>query len=57
MYVTKVIERFGDINMVAESIDELCNKMDADGYTLVTYQFYANNENILLTFKDNKKSV
>lgn len=51
MYVTKIIERFGDFEMVAQSIDELCNKMDKDGYSLVTYQFCANNEKVMLTFK------
>ncbi len=38
MYVTKVMERIGNIEIVAQSIDDLCNKMDKDGYTLVTYQ-------------------
>ena len=33
MYVTKVIDRFGGIEMVAKSIDELCNQMDKDGYS------------------------
>ena len=42
MYLTKVIERFGDPEMVAQSIDDMCNKMDKEGYSLVTYQFYAN---------------
>lgn len=51
MYVTKIIERIGDIEMVAQSIDKLCNEMDKEGYTLVTYQFYANNERVMLTFK------
>jgi hypothetical protein len=51
MYVTKIIERFGDIERVAQSIDELCNKMDKEGYSLVTYQFCADNEKIMLTFK------
>lgn len=51
MYITKIIERTGDIEMVAQTIDELCNKMEQDGYSLVTYQFYANNEKIILTFK------
>ena len=55
MYVTKVIERFGNIEMVAEAIDELCNKMDKDGYVLVTYQFCANNEKVILTFKKEPK--
>ena len=55
MYVTKVIERFGNIEMVAEAIDELCNKMDKDGYALVTYQFCANNEKVILTFKKEPK--
>ncbi len=53
MYLTKVIERFGDAEMVAQSIDDICNKMDKDGYSLITYQFYANNEKIFLTFKKN----
>lgn len=58
MYITKIIERTGDIEMVAQSIDELCNKMEQDGYSLVTYQFYANNEKIILTFKKGlKKSL
>ena len=51
MYVTKIIERVGDVKMVAQSIDELCNNMDKEGYTLVTYQFYASNEKVMLTFK------
>ena len=55
MYITKIIERTGDIEMVAQSIDELCNKMEQDGYSLVTYQFYANNEKIILTFKKGLK--
>jgi len=38
MYITKIIERIGNLEIVAKSIDELCNKMDADGYSLVTYQ-------------------
>lgn len=53
MYITKVIERFGSSEMVGKSIDELCNKMDKDGYSLVTYQFCANDEKIMLTFKKN----
>ena len=51
MYVTKVIDRFGDIEMVAKSIDELCNQMDKDAYSLFTYQFCANDEKVILTFK------
>ena len=53
MYTTKIIERTGNIEMVAKSIDELCNKMYENGYSLVTYQFCANNEKIMLTFKKN----
>ena len=56
MYVTKVIDRFGGIEMVAKSIDELCNQMDKDGYSLVTYQFCANNEKGILTFKKGIKN-
>lgn len=55
MYLTKVIERIGDAEMVAKSIDEICNKMNEEGYLLVTYQFYANNEKIMLTFKKSLK--
>lgn len=55
MYVTKIIERFGDSAMIANSIDELCNKMFKEGYMLVTYQFYGSNEKILLTFKKEDK--
>ncbi len=51
MYLTKIIDRFGSGEMVTQAIDELCNKMEKDGYSLVTYQFYANNERIMLTFK------
>lgn len=51
MYLKKVIERIGDSEMVAQQIDELCNKMDKEQYSLVTYNFYANNEKIILTFK------
>lgn len=51
MYAAKVIERFDSTEMAARSIDELCNKMDKDGYEFVTYQFCADNENIMLTFK------
>ena len=51
MYVTKVIDRFGGIEMVAKSIDELCNQMDKDGYSLVTYQFCKKKEKVILTFK------
>ena len=51
MYITKIIERLGNIEMIAQSIDDMCNEMDKEGYLLVTYQFYANNEKILLTFK------
>lgn len=51
MYLTKIIDRFGSGEMVAQAIDELCNKMEKEGYSLVTYQFYANNEKIMLTFK------
>lgn len=51
MYLTKVIERIGDSEMIAKSIDEICNEMEKEGYSLVTYQFYANNEKILITFK------
>lgn len=58
MYVTKIIERMGNTKMVAQSIDDLCNEMDKDGYTLVTYQFCANNEKVMLTFKKGlKKSM
>jgi len=53
MYLTKVIERFGDPEMVAQSIDDMCNKMDKEGYSLVTYQFYDNDEKIIITFKLN----
>lgn len=55
MYITKIIERFGDSKMFAKSIDELCDKMYGEGYSLVTYQFYSNNEKMLLTFKEDKK--
>lgn len=53
MYITKLIEKFGSTEMVAQSIDEICNKMDKEGYTLITYQFCANNEKVMLTFKKN----
>ena len=53
MYVTKIIERFGNIEMVAQSIDDLCDKMYKDEYTLVTYQFCDNNEKLIVTFKKN----
>ena len=52
MYITKIIERFGSSEMVAKSIDELCNEMSKEGYSLVTYQFHPNNEMIFLTFKN-----
>ena len=55
MYITKIIEIFGDSKMFAKSIDELCNKMYKEGYSLVTYQFYGSNEKILLTFKKEDK--
>lgn len=55
MYITKIIEIFGDSKMFAKSIDELCNKMYKEGYSLVTYQFFANNEKMLLTFKKDNK--
>ncbi|MBS1339616.1 MAG: hypothetical protein HP028_00270 [Clostridia bacterium] len=55
MYITKIIERIGDIEMVANSIDELCNQMAKDGYSLVTYQFCANNEKVIITFKKGLK--
>lgn len=55
MYVTKIIERIGDIEKVAQSIDELCNKMDKDGYSLVAYQSCDNNEKVMLTFKKGLK--
>lgn len=51
MYLTKIIERFGDLKMATQSIDDMCNKMEKEGYSLVTYQFYADNERIILTFK------
>lgn len=51
MYITKVIEKFGDSKMVAKSIDKLSNKMYKEGFELITYQFYAFNEKIMLTFK------
>lgn len=51
MYVTKILDRIGNIEMVAQSIDKLCNEMNKEGYSLVTYQFYANNEKVILTFK------
>ncbi len=58
MYVTKIIERIGNLEMVAQSIDDLCNEMDKEGYKLVTYQFCANNEKVMLTFKKElKKSL
>lgn len=53
MYVTKIIERYGNIEMLAQSIDKLCNDMDKESYTLVTYQVCANNEKVILTFKKN----
>ncbi len=56
--VLLLFERIGDIEIVAQSIDDLCNKMDKDGYTLVAYQFCANNEKVMLTFKKGlKKSL
>ncbi len=55
MYVTKIIERTENLEMLAQSIDELCNKMDKDGYSLVTYQICANNEKVMLTFKKGLK--
>lgn len=57
MYLTKVIERVGDLEMVAQSIDKLSNEMNKEGYSLVTYQFYANNEKIILTFKKKKSCI
>lgn len=52
MYITKIIDTFGVAEQIAKTIDELCNEMSKDGYTLITYQFYANNEMIFLTFKN-----
>ena len=42
MYITKIIEKIEDIETAIKSIDELCNKMDKEGYSLVTYHFYDN---------------
>ncbi len=55
MYITKIIEKIGDIETISKAIDELCNKMDKDGYSLVTYHFCDNNEKVILTFKKSLK--
>lgn len=53
MYITKMLERYGSFEMIAHSIDELCNEMDKNGYTLVVYVFLPDDRNIMLTFKKN----
>ena len=52
-YVTLIIEKFEDIEMATHMIDDLSYKMYTEGYSLVTYQFYDNDENIIITFKLN----
>lgn len=51
MYITKIIERFGSIEMVMKDIDDECNRMYEDGYELVTYCFHPNGSKIIMTFK------
>ena len=51
VYITKIINTYGSSEMIAQAIDDLSNEMYKDGYELVTYQFYAFNEKILVTFK------
>lgn len=51
MYITKIINRYGSSEMIAQAIDDLSNEMYKEGYELVTYQFYTFNEKILVTFK------
>lgn len=51
MYLTKIIGKYGNLEMIAEDIDREANKMNEEGYELVTYQITKNNENILMTFK------
>ena len=53
MYITKMLERYGSREMIAHSIDEICNEMDKNGYTLVVYAFLPDDINIMLTFKKN----
>ncbi len=52
-YVTLIIEKFEDIEMATHMIDDLSYKMYTEGYSLVTYQFYDNDEKIIITFKLN----
>ena len=52
-YVTLIIEKFEDIEMATHMIDDLSYKMYTEGYSLVTYQFYDNDEKIIITFKPN----
>lgn len=51
MYITKIIESYGNSQMIAQLTDDSPNKMYEDRYELVTYQFYAFNKKILVTFK------
>lgn len=55
MYKTKIIERFGSQEMVAEAIDNLANEMFKEGYELVTYCFLQTYEDIMVTFKKIEK--
>ena len=52
-YVTLIIEKFEDFEMATHMIDDLSYKMYTEGYSLVTYQFYDNDEKIIITFKLN----
>lgn len=51
MYLTKIIERNGLLEDVANDIDKECNEMENEGYELVTYYYHQNAEKILMTFK------
>lgn len=51
MYLTKIIERYGLMDMAIKDIDKEAEKMYSEGYELVTYQFINNNEAIIMTFK------
>lgn len=51
MYLTKIIEKYGGYDMIIKDIDNEANKMNKEGYELVTYQFTPNNEEIMMTFK------
>lgn len=51
MYITKIIENFGSLEMMANSINNECEEMYKQGYELVCYIRHQNTGDIIATLK------